>query len=159
MSMLTNPNASKIDMTSSEGKKIFRLASKGIDTKYDLSIDDAEDFYDGAKEANEEFFWGPNANAIPVGWNADDTVKTTKSLFDDKHDLSYKEVEDEALKRWTDNTGKKEIIDPLNEEVQEARIRSAMVGKWIQNSLDADAKRELYLDEEAFTYECKIGIN
>ena len=46
-----DPSVCQIDMTTSDGKNIFRLATKDLDTKYDLGPDESKYFYDQAEEA------------------------------------------------------------------------------------------------------------
>ena len=86
-----NPYAFKIDLSSSEGRKVYARSTRGLDDdeKYDMSVEDAENFFDAAMQASEEFCWGNVVENIEIDWDSQGNPKETKNLFEDRSDLTF----------------------------------------------------------------------
>ena len=149
-----NPYAFKIDLSSSEGRKVYARSTKGLDDdeKYDMSVEDAENFFDAAVQASEEFCWGDVVENIEINWDSQGNLKETKNMFEDQSDLTFSEVEDAAKLRWGDGYSNIILTNSVSEAIHQSRLQAAMIAKWVFNSLTVDGKRELMLEEEGFTF-------
>ena len=130
-----NSDRSDLDITTHEGRELYRTATKWLKNKYKFSEKNVEDFSTDVKETSEKFCWGPVVNDIPVKWNNDGTVMITKSLFQVEEAISLKEVMEAADLLWTDNDKTMYIkTDGITLEMSQKRIRSTMIAHWINNS-------------------------
>ena len=70
--VVLNPFAGDIDLTTAEGKKVYKQATAGSSKKFDLSNnpENAENLKLKIELAFKEFCWGSALNAIPTDWDA-----------------------------------------------------------------------------------------
>ena len=69
--VVLNLFAGAIDLTTAEGKKIYKQATAGSSRKYDLNNDpeNAENLKLEIELAFKEYCWGVALNSIPVEWD------------------------------------------------------------------------------------------
>lgn len=150
ISGLTNPYSSDFDLTKKESITLFNKGSEGLssDLKYDGTQKNGKVWKTLTQEASIQFCWGD----ITVIQNSQGN---DCDLFDDFHKLKRSDVISHAQAIWSN--GRKDgridnsIADPTGQIVQR-RIKAAMAGKWIKNSMTPASYAKLAVYRSLFEF-------
>ena len=135
---MTNPYFKDIDLTKSDGIKLFNKAIEGIksdDDKFDMSQQTIRVFLRQALKANNNFAWGKIVCAVPT------TLNNTVHLLKNYSRLTLAQVVASARATWGDFNQTFEIQESdLSADDLQPRIRSIMISRWVCNSLTPAAE-------------------
>ena len=146
---ITNPYRASIDVTKSDGLKLFRNATKGLpdDQKFDLSLNTVRKFRKHAENAAINFNWGAQVFKVPSG--ADHF-----NLLTQHNQLSEAAVIADAKTIWDFDADKKitDQISGATPDIADKRVRSVMISAWIRNSMTESANYRLDCDKAKFQF-------
>lgn len=158
--VVLNPFAGTIDLTSSQGQKLWAKATSGTEKKFDLdnSPMNAENFKQEIDGAYKKFCWGNALNSIPIAWDKDTgNVIKDASIMKDFRETTIDEMIVASGTRFDCNFDVNgnhdfEIVDSNDANENDIRLRVAMIGEWILNSLSEDGLKTLANDARNFEY-------
>ena len=90
----TNPYETLLDLTTSQGQKMWWKATAGSKEKFELNSDptNAEDFKTAIDKASKEFCWSNAIEDLPIAWDADGNIARTVDIMSDYRDITLKEM-------------------------------------------------------------------
>eukprot|EP00593_Proboscia_inermis_P014331 CAMPEP_0171318310 /NCGR_PEP_ID=MMETSP0816-20121228/87543_1 /TAXON_ID=420281 /ORGANISM="Proboscia inermis, Strain CCAP1064/1" /LENGTH=144 /DNA_ID=CAMNT_0011812659 /DNA_START=263 /DNA_END=694 /DNA_ORIENTATION=- len=140
---ITNPYRAPINVTKSDGLKLFQNATKGLpdDQKFDLSVNTVRKFRKQAENATITFNWGEQAFKVPSGANHFNLMTQHNQLSEDDVIADAKTIWDfSADKKITNQIGSATL------DIANKRVRSVMISAWIRNSMTESANYRLDCD-------------
>jgi hypothetical protein len=144
-----------IDLTTSQGKKDFRVATEGMKEKYDLGEKGSREFHAKVKQACNKFCWGECFTAVPLTYDAGGAAITFANLITNPKAVTLTQVKEAGQMFWTNQielaTVDETVTDP---DIIERRMHSAMACQYLWNLLTDTAKNTLELENEDFCYFC-----
>ncbi len=159
--VVLNPYARLLDLTDTGDGKLFKTATTGSKTKFDLTNDptSAESFKILMEEASNEFAWGQGVNAHPVEWNDDGEVTRTVHLLKDFRKVTIAEVVRGSGVRFgcTFDADNDDIHDFTMTDTDDnldniVRVKLTMIGLWLKNSLSEEGLKAINNDKDKFEY-------
>ena len=92
--VILNAYASKIDLSTAAGQKVWRSATAGLEKKFDINndLDNAESFKQQIDKAFDEFCWGSATTAIPIEWDDKDDPTKEINVMTDFREVTVKEL-------------------------------------------------------------------
>ena len=155
-----DPFENDINPATSEGQKLFLKATAERSTKLTVSQKHVTKFMSAMEADSNSFAWGELVNLIPT------SATTTHSLLTDYDDISLDHVKSQAYKVWGNhlasiddplpNTFLVQNIDPVNNmdhrKIFYLRVRSKMIAKRLQHSIDAASWETLIQHQHEFAW-------
>ena len=155
-----DPFENDINPATSEGQKLFLKATAERTTKLIVSQAQVTKFMSAMEADSNSFAWGELVNLIPTS----DT--DTKSLLTDFDEITLDHVKHQAYKVWGNhlatindplpNDFRVENLDPVNDlnhrKIFYLRVRSKMIAKRLQHSIDAASWETLIQHQEDFAW-------
>ncbi len=163
--MSLNPLATTIDLTTAQGIKQYDKATKGTDTKLDLTNDPeaAEAFMTKLKVDSRKFCFGPVTThaEIQVAGETHPYLQAgtdTVNLLTDYSKITRDRVVETGGVLFgcafdVDGTHDHICVESNDDNVNALRLRNSMLGVYLKNSLTSDGQKTLdnYSDEYLYT--------
>ena len=158
-----NPFASILDLSTTQGQKMWSKATSGSNTKFNLTNDatNAENFKQAIDEACKRFCWSTGIENIPIEWDATGQPSKLANIMTDFRSLTLEKIVAATGQRFdcvfTGDTHDFKIVNTNDAPENLARLRSVMVAEWILNSLSDDGRKTLQNHAKYFEYENTDG--
>ena len=159
MAHCVNPFANPIDLTTTIGQKQYDKATKGTPKKHDLTNDmeKAEEFLVSLKSDCRKYCYGPVTTKAEIQIEGHVAGTEVADLLTDHSKISKERVIETAGVIWgcgfePDNTHDFVCVDSNDDDVNQLRSKSAMLGTYLENSLTEDGKTAMNNYSHLFTY-------
>jgi hypothetical protein len=171
VTLTLNPFAVNIDMTTQNGSKLYKQATAGTTKKYDLNNNptNAEDFKREVIQASQDFCWGRVCHEAAVEWapdpaNANNMIATRYvDIMTEFNQISKDEIRVSSGTGFgctfqaDDKTHDFIITDSDNDDLNQRRLKSVMMGQWLIKSLSDKGAKELQNDQALYKYKNTDG--
>ena len=155
-----DPFENDINPATSDGQKLWLKATASRDTKLSVTQKEVTDFMAAIESDSNNFAWGELVNLVPT------SPTTRKSIVKDYNSLTLSQVQNQALRIWGDKSATLEtplpadkvveVLDPAGNLNDRAifflRVRSKMIAKRLQNSIDAASWKSLLQKQDDFAW-------
>ena len=169
--MNLNPHSANIDLTTSDGRKLYQQVTKGIEgtVKINLTKADAPKLMEALLDVKGKFAMGKtlcdvqtnfNANGVPTG--TADILKEYCTMTVDQTVISggYTFGSTFVGNGWEVHNFEIEDFDPAvlaDVARYQKTLKSVMLGEWMYNSLSDSAKSSLNVNRKLFEYRMQDG--
>jgi hypothetical protein len=141
--MAFSPYAGNIDPSTDRGSKLWNRATKGSEKKFNLSNKrrEANKMKQAIDKAYEDYCWGTAVNDLPIEWNNAGDVTRSVDIMTNFRELNVQQVCIGTGQRFDCQFDADEIhrdfnvVDTLDQNEIALRVRAAMIGQWLLNSL------------------------
>ena len=169
--MNLNPHSADIDITTSDGRKLYQQVTKGIDgtVKINLTKEDAPKLMEALLDVKGKFAMGKtlcdvqtnfDENGVPTG--TADILKDYRTMTVDQAVISGGYTFGSTFVWNGFETHNFEIEDfdpavPADVVRYQKTLKSVMLGEWIYNSLTDSAKSSINVNRKLFEYKMQDG--
>ena len=155
-----DPFENDINPATSDGQKLWLRATESRDTKLSVTQKNVTEFMAAIETDSNNFAWGELVNLVPV------SPTERKSIVKEYNSITLQQVQSQAFRIWGDKSATfnsplpdakvVEILDParnLNDRaIFYLRVRSKMIAKRLQNSIDDASWKSLLQKQTDFAW-------
>ena len=159
MAFCVNPYSNDLDLSEASGMKLYDKATKGTTTKHNLTNDmeKAEEFMTSLKSDSRKFCFGPVTTRAEIQVPGHLAGTETIDLLQDFAKVTRERIIESAGVNWgctfnADNVHDFTCVDTNDDQENALRVRSAMLGTYLENSLTEEGMKTLENYSELFTY-------